>query len=506
MKSTRNFLAVDLGASNGRVFNVPWNGKTFELRELHRFTNCSVRISGHLHWDVLRLWTEIKKGLSCYAKGNRSIPTGIGIDAWGVDFALLDAKDGLLGNPYTYRDSRTEGTPAAVFARIPEHEIFKETGIQSWQINTLFQIFSMVQNQDPLLETAATMLMIPDLFAFWLTGVKTIEYTVGSTSEMLDKKGPEWAQKLLSRLRIPSHFLPPVTKPGTVLGPLLREIATEMNISPAATVPVLAVTAHDTASTVAAIPGMGPDGVFISSGTLSIMGAEIQEPICTPEAFCLRFSNERGAEGSVLLLCNITGLWLLQECMRQWRLQGKAYTWTGLLRLAEKSKPFRSLIAPDSPDFVAPNNMLLAIRNFCQRTKQPMPDTAGTFARCCIESLSLRYRQVLDSLLALIRRPLSTIRVAGGGSLNRLLCQFTANATNRSVITGPTEASVLGNALMQAIATGHIKNIREGREVIASSIKQSVFRPRAIDIWEEAFQRFQKLSAASVLVNSESSR
>jgi rhamnulokinase len=393
-----------------------------------------------------------------------------------------------------------------VFARIPEHEIFKETGIQSWQINTLFQIFSMVQNQDPLLETAATMLMIPDLFAFWLTGVKTIEYTVGSTSEMLDKKGPEWAQKLLSRLRIPSHFLPPVTKPGTVLGPLLREIATEMNISPAATVPVLAVTAHDTASTVAAIPGMGPDGVFISSGTLSIMGAEIQEPICTPEAFCLRFSNERGAEGSVLLLCNITGLWLLQECMRQWRLQGKAYTWTGLLRLAEKSKPFRSLIAPDSPDFVAPNNMLLAIRNFCQRTKQPMPDTAGTFARCCIESLSLRYRQVLDSLLALIRRPLSTIRVAGGGSLNRLLCQFTANATNRSVITGPTEASVLGNALMQAIATGHIKNIREGREVIASSIKQSVFRPRAIDIWEEAFQRFQKLSAASVLVNSESSR
>lgn len=506
MKSTRNFLAVDLGASNGRVFNVPWNGKTFELRELHRFTNCPVRISGHLHWDVLRLWTEIKNGLSCYAKENRSIPTGIGIDAWGVDFALLDAKDGLLGNPYTYRDSRTEGTCAAVFARIPEQEIFKETGIQSWQINTLFQIFSMVQNQDPLLENTATMLMIPDLFSFWLTGVKTIEYTVGSTSEMLDKKEPKWAKKLLKRLRIPSDFLPPVTKPGTVLGPLLREIATEINIAPAATVPVLAVTAHDTAGTVAAIPGMGPDSVFISSGTLSIMGAEIQEPICTPEAFSLRFSNERGAEGSVLLLCNITGLWLLQECMRQWQLQGSAYTWTGLLRLAEKSKPFRSLIAPDSPDFVAPNNMLLAIRNFCERTKQPTPDTAGAFARCCIESLSLRYRQVLDSLLALICRPLSIIRVAGGGSLNRLLSQFTANATNRSVITGPTEGSVLGNALTQAVATGHIKNLQEGREVIASSIKQSVFRPQAIEIWEETFQRFQKLSATSVLASSESSR
>jgi rhamnulokinase len=505
MKSGRHFLAIDLGASNGRVFNASWNGKTFELRELHRFTNCSVGISGHLHWDVLRLWTEIKNGLGRYAKENRSIPTGIGIDAWGVDFALLDARGSLLGNPYTYRDSRTEGTRAAVFAQIPEHEIFKETGIQSWQINTLFQIFSMVQNQDALLETAATMLMIPDLFTFWLTGAKTIEYTVGSTSEMLDKGGPEWAQNLLRRLRIPFHFLPPVTKPGKAFGPLLREIASEINITAPTPVPVLAVASHDTASTVAAIPGMDLDSAFISSGTLSIMGVEITEPICTPQAFHLGFSNERGAEGSVLLLCNITGLWLLQECMRQWRLQGNPYSWTGLLRLAEKSKPFRSLIAPDSSDFVAPNNMLLAIRNFCKRTKQPMPDTTGAFARCCIESLSLRYRQVLDSLVALTRRPLSIIRVAGGGSLNRLLCQFTSNATNRSVITGPTEASVMGNALMQAVATGHIKNLREGREVIASSIRQSVFRPQTTDTWQEAFQRFQKLSPASVLVNSKPS-
>jgi len=500
MKSTRNFLAIDLGASNGRVFNASWNGKTFGLRELHRFTNCSVGVFGHLHWNVLSLWNDIKNGLHRYIREYRSIPAGIAVDAWGVDFALLDSKGRLLANPCTYRDNRTEGIPAEVFAQIPEYELFKETGIQSWQINTLFQIFSMVQNRDPTLGSTATMLMIPDLFTFWLTGEKTIEYTVGSTSEMLDRERPEWAHKLLSRLRIPSHFLPPVTKPGTILGPLLGEIASEVNMSE--TPPVIAVAGHDTASTVAAIPGIGPDSAFISSGTLSIMGVEITEPICTQQAFHLGFSNERGAAGSVLLLCNITGLWLLQECMRQWQVQGNSYTWTGLQVLAEQSKPFRSLIAPDSPDFVAPNNMLLAIRNFCQRTKQPMPGSPGAFARCCIESLSLRYRQVLDSLIELTSQRLSIIRVAGGGSRNQMMCQFTANATNRSVITGPTEGSVLGNALIQTIATGHIKNLAEGREVIASSVRQSVFEPQTSDAWEGAFQRFQKLPAFHVAPDS----
>jgi rhamnulokinase len=491
MKSTSNFLAIDLGASSGRVFEGAWNGEIFEVRELHRFINSSSSVLGHLHWDVLRLWSEIKDGLSRYSRENQVAPAGIAIDAWGVDFALLDSAGSLLGNPYTYRDRRTDGMPSAVFARITEKDIFRETGVQSWQTNTLLQIFSMAQNKDPQLEAAATMLMIPDLFTFWLSGEKTIECTVGSTSGMFRTERSEWALDLLSGLGIPSHFLPPLTKPGTFLAPLRRELANEINFS--ALPPVLAVAAHDTASTVAAIPAMDLDSVFISSGTWSLMGVEITQPVTTNLALDLRVSNERGVAGSTLLLRNITGLWILQECVRRWQLQGNSYTWADLLKLAESSKPFRSLIDPDARDFRAPNNMLLAIQNFCQRTKQPKPDSPGAFVRCCIESLTLRYRETLGSLEHLTGRRLSTIRVAGGGCRNRMLCQFTANATNRHVVTGPVEASVLGNVMTQAIATGHIKNFTEGREVITSSIHQSFFEPRTIDVWDDAYHRFQKL-------------
>jgi rhamnulokinase len=494
MKNTSDFLAVDLGASNGRVFKGSWNGKKFQLREMHRFANSSINVGGHLHWDVLRLWSEIKNGMSCYSRESRRAPAGIGVDAWGVDFALLDSAGRLLGNPYTYRDRRTDGIPAAVFAQIPEHEIFEETGVQSWQINTLFQIFSMVQNKDPQLKFAGTMLMIPDLFNFWLSGEKAVEYTVGSTSQMLCSERTEWAYKLLRRLRIQPDFLPSLTEPGTVLGPIRREIAKEINFPTAP--PIWAVAAHDTASTVAAIPGMDLDAAFISSGTLSIMGVEIAEPITNAQARHLGFSNERGFTGSVLLLCNINALWLLQECRRHWSLQGHFYTWTGLVKLAGRAKPFRSLIPPDSPDFTAPHDMLAAIRKFCRQTRQPLPDSAGTFVRCCLESLSLRYRQALESLTALTGRRLSKLRVVGGGSRNRMLCQFTANATNRTVVTGPVEASVLGNVLVQAIATGHIKNLTQGREIISTCIDQSVFEPYKIDEWDEAFQRFQKLCPA----------
>jgi len=491
MRPSINFLAVDLGASNGRVFCGRWNGKKFELHELHRFFNRSVDVVGHLHWDVLRLWSEVKTGLSYYSQQYNKEVAGIGVDAWGVDFAMLDKAGRLLGNPYSYRDRRTEQISKAVFAQVPEREVFKKTGVQSWPINSLFQIFSMVQNADPQLEAASTFLMIPDLFTFWLCGVRAVELTVGSTSEMLQIDHPQWAYDLLTRLGIPSDFLPSITKPGTTLGPLRSALASEMNFT--GTPPVLAVATHDTASTVAAIPGMNQDSIFISSGTWSLMGVQTARPVTSPQALNLGFSNERGASGSVLLLCNIPGLWPLQECMRQWQLRGSSYTWGGLTRLAEEAKGFRSLINPDALDFVAPQDMLVSIRDFCRRTNQQMPDSAGAFTRCCIESLSLRYRQVLESLESLVQRRLSCVRVAGGGCLNRLLCQFTANATNRAVIAGPVEASVLGNIMTQAIAIGHIKNFSEGSEAIASSIRLSSFEPRKTDAWEEAFQRFRKL-------------
>lgn len=493
MKHTSNFLAIDLGASNGRIFTGSWNGKSFALTELHRFVNSPIDLDGHLHWDVRRLWLQIKDGLRC---AHAVLPTfsGIGVDGWGVDFALLGSKGSLLGDPYCYRDQRTMGVSATVFSLIPEPELFTVTGVQSWQINTLFQIFSMVRNQDSQLAKAISMLMIPDLFTFWLCGEKNVEYTVGSTSEMLRVERPEWAYDLLDRLEIPSSFLPPVVATGTALAPMHHELALEMNLSTAP--PVFAVAAHDTASTVAAISGMDRESAFISIGTWSLMGVEISKPITNKQVLHAGFSNERGAADSVLLIKNMAGLWLLQECMRQWKLRGISYTWSEVLKLTEESEPFRSFIDTDAPEFLAPANMLLAIRNFCEHTGQPIPQSPGSIFRCCLESLSLRYREVLSSLQELTGRRLSAIRIAGGGCLNQLLCQYIANATKETVIAGPVEASVWGNVIIQAIATGHLKNLAEGREVIASSIERSIFEPNAIEVFDEAFHSFQRVSSS----------
>jgi rhamnulokinase len=493
MSPTSNFLAADLGASSGRVFVGCWNGTSFELRELHRFANGPVNILGSLHWDILRLWTDLKEGFSGYGREYQAPPAGIGIDAWGVDFALLDAAGHLVGNPYHYRDARTVGMTSAAFARVSDAEIFSQTGVRSWQINTLFQLFSMVENRDPQLDTAATLLMIPDLFAYWLSGEKKIEYTIGSTTQMLRIGTCQWASELLDRIGIPTDKLPHVCVPGTVLAPLRRELGEEFGFPTVlpAVPPVIAVAAHDTASAVAAIPGMDPESAFISSGTWSLMGVETSDPNTTAEALELGFTNEGGVAGRVLLIRNLTGLWLLQECMRHWRRRGEPYTWDVLLARAEKAEPFRSLIDPDAHEFMAPDDMLSAIQGFCRRTRQPVPETAGEFARCCMESLSLRYRSVLEAIEKLTRRSLKTLRIVGGGCVNRPLCQFTSDATGRLVVTGPVEASALGNIVVQAIATGQLSDIAQGREAIAASVQQSVFEPRPNDAWEEAYHRFQ---------------
>jgi len=493
MNSTSNFLAADLGASSGRVFVGCWNGTSFELRKLHRFANGPVNTLGSLHWDILRLWTDLKDGLCGYAREFQAPPAGIGIDAWGVDFAMLDAAGHLVGNPYHYRDARTIGMLAAAFARVPPEEIFCQTGVRSWQINTLFQLFSMVQNRDPQLNAAATLLMIPDLFAYWLSGEKQIEYTIGSTTQMLRKGTCQWAHDLLDRLGIPTDKLPHVCAPGTLLASLRQELGKECGFD--SVPPVIAVAAHDTASAVAAIPGMDPDSVFISSGTWSLMGVETSDPNTTAEALGLGFTNEGGAGGRMLLIRNLTGLWLLQECMRHWQRRGEAYTWDTLLARAEQAAPFRSLIDPEADEFMAPDDMLSAIQSFCRRTEQAVPETAGEFARCCMESLSLRYRSGLEALEKLARRSLKTVRIVGGGCVNRSLCQFTSDATRRLVVTGPVEASALGNIVVQAIATGQLSDIAQGREAIAASVQQSVFEPSPNDAWEEAYHRFQSFAS-----------
>jgi rhamnulokinase len=491
MTATVNFLAIDLGASNGRGFLGRWDGNRFSLEELHRFPNGPVTLFGHQHWDVLRLWTEIKTVIGYCGRRFDAPLAGLGVDTWGVDFALLDAQGNLLGNPYHYRDPRTNGMMELLFQRIPRRRVFEQTGIQVMQYNTLYQLFSMIHDHDPLLQAADTLLMMPDLFHYWLTGRKACEFTDASTSQMFDVPRNRWAVDMLAQLEIPAHVLPEVVSPGTVLGPLSDALAAELGLREP--VAVIATGSHDTASAIAAIPGLDAESAYICSGTWSLMGAEIENPLVSDQAFTLNFTNEGGVGNRLNLLKNLTGLWLLQESRRSWQRVGHDYSWDELLSLGEKAEPFRSFIHPDSPEFLNPAHMIDAIRNFCRRTGQAEPSSVGAVVRCCLENLALNYRRVLDELETLTGRRVKTIRIVGGGSRNHLLSQFTADACRRPVVAGPVEATALGNVLLQAIATGHLSDVPSGREAIAASVHPRHFEPGAGDIWEEAYGRFMNL-------------
>lgn len=338
MKESANFLAVDLGASSGRVLLGRWNGARFQLEELHRFSNGPVNILGHLHWDLLRLWSEIQSGLARSASQIGAPLSGIGVDTWGVDFALLDRAGQLLGDPYHYRDSRTDGMPEQVFRKVSRDRIYQRTGIQFMQINTLFQLYSMVQAGDPQLEMADTLLMMPDLFHYWLTGQKAAEYTICSTSQMLDCQEQGWAVDILAEVGIPTSILPSLVPPGTAIGDLRLEVRDEIGVRQK--VPVIAPGSHDTASAVAAIPELDGDSVYISSGTWSLIGIEATRPVINGRALSLNFTNEGGVAGTVRLLRNMAGLWLLQESRRRWQTEGRPCAWDELLALAEGAAPF----------------------------------------------------------------------------------------------------------------------------------------------------------------------
>ena len=359
------------------------------------------------------------------------------------------------------------------------------------QLNTLFQLFSMVQANDPQLEWADKLLMMPDLFHYWLTGQMAVEYTIATTSQMLDARKRIWATGLLSRLNIPTQFLPAIVPPGTVLGELRPDVSREAGLGGSTS--VIAPGSHDTASAVGAISDLDVHSAYISSGTWSLMGVEIPEPIINPQALELNFTNEGGVGGAICFLKNIPGLWLLQECRRQWQSEGQAYTWDGLLALAEKAEAFRSLIDPDAHEFLSPGDMPNKIHAYCRRTGQPEPLGVGEVVRACLESLALRSRQLLADLEMVTGRRLGTIRVVGGGSQNRLLCQFTADACQRPVVAGPVEATALGNLMLQAIASGHLADIRQGRQGVATSIERRNYDPHSSLAWDEAFARFEQL-------------
>lgn len=491
MTATTNFVAVDLGASGGRVLLGRWDGSQFQLELLHRFPNGPVNVHGSLYWDVLRLWTEIKAGLQQYTARHSQPLSGIGVDTWGVDYALLDRAGRLLGNPYHYRDSRTNGMMERAFATVPRRQIFEHTGIQFIQLNTLFQLLSMVEANDPQLEAAETMLLMPDLFHYWLTGEATTEFTIASTTQMLDARRREWDREMLAMFKIPARILPAIAPPGTVLGNVRQEVAEEVGLR--APAPVVAPASHDTGSAVAAIPELDENGVYISSGTWSLMGVEIPEPIINDTVLSLNFTNEGGVNNTVRFLKNIAGLWLLQESRRHWQREGRDYSWEELMAAGEQAEPFRSLIDPDAPDFLGPGNMPEFIRAYCRRTGQAEPESVGAIVRCCLESLALKYRWVLGALETLTGRQLGPIRVVGGGSQNRLLCQFTADACQRPVIAGPVEATALGNIMVQAIAGGYLDDVAAGRQAIAATVHRQTYSPGPGEPWSEAFERFEKL-------------
>ena len=479
------FLAFDFGASSGRAMLATFDGKKIELEEKHRFSNDPVTVNGGMYWDVLRLFHEIKQGiLKCANSGDRDIDC-IGIDTWGVDYGLLDKNDMLLGNPHHYRDTRTDGMYEKAFSIVPKEEIFKDTGIAFNWFNTIYQLLSEKLSGSTALKEAKTLLFMPDLFNFFLTGEKRCEYTVASTSQMFDSEKYEWSEDLLSKMGIPSDIFPKIIYPGEQVGVLKKELAEELGVGQ---IPVMAVASHDTGSAVASVPVTDTkDFVYISSGTWSLMGVELDNPIISDKSLKYNFTNEGGVNKTVRFLKNIMGLWLIQESRRQWDREGVLLSFDELEKQANEAAPFASLIDPDYEAFQTPGNMPEKIRDYCRMTNQQVPETRGEIVRCIAQSLAFKYRQTVENMEDVTGRKYSVINIVGGGIKDKMICRFTANATGRVVEAGPDEATSIGNVIVQAMAVGAIKDLKEGREIIKNSFDIARYEPRDKEEWDNAY-------------------
>jgi rhamnulokinase len=493
MKSDQ-YIAVDFGASSGRVM-LAEIGNIIRLHEMHRFPNHPFLNLGHLQWDLPGLFYELKKGLSMIAASGMRNVRSIGVDTWGVDFGFVGRDDVILGNPYCYRDSRTQGMMEKAFKKFSKTEIYSATGIQFMEINSLFQLLNMIESRHPVLDVAETLLFMPDLFHFMLTGERHSEYTIASTSQLLNAQTRQWDADLFKTLDLPLKLMAELVPPGSVVGTLRKEIEDETGLS----IPkVIAPATHDTASAVAAVPAIhGKHWAYLSSGTWSLLGVELEYPLINAETLECNFTNEGGVEGTIRFLKNVTGMWLLEECRRQWGGES-SFPYESLLKEAEASKPFQSLIDPDDPGFSNPSDMLRAIRDFCKKTHQPAPESRGQYVRCIFESLALQYRQIIKDLNHLQKRNIEILHVVGGGSLNGRLNQFTADALGIPVLAGPVEATTLGNVIVQAIATGQLESIQAGRALIAKSFPVREFLPKETGPWDEAYERFRSIKCVKL--------
>ncbi|NIK80383.1 rhamnulokinase [Paenibacillus castaneae] len=497
MTKLATVLAFDLGASSGRALigelmsDEAGGQPRLKVTEIHRFQNEAVAVGPHLHWDILRLLQELKIAIR-KAFQDGYAPQTFGIDTWGVDFGLLDANGELLGNPYHYRDPQTEGIVEELIALIGKDTLYEQGGLQFMPFNTINQLYAMKKAGSAMLTAASTLLLTPDLLAYFLTGVKVCEFTMATTTQLFLPKEQAWNVPLMERLGIPKVlFLDPI-HPGTRIGPLTSEVCAELDVPP---IEAIAVGTHDTESAIAAIPAEGASAfAYLVCGTWSLLGTERKQPLVTSEAMALDFSNEGGVGDTYQLLKNIMGLWILQECKREWDEQGKKLTFADIVAEAERAEPFRSIIHPDDPLFYSPSGMIERIQAYCRQTSQPIPESIGQLARCVLESLALRYRQALEQMEVLTGEAFKGLHMVGGGIQNKLLCQFTANAIGRPVWAGPVEASAIGNMLMQLTALRECSDLREARRLAAASFPVEAYAWEQADYWNTAYARFEKLS------------
>lgn len=491
MKKQYKFLAFDFGASSGRAMLATFDGEKIKLEEKHRFSNDPVLVNGSFHWDVLRLFHEIKQGiLKCANSGDRDIDS-IGIDTWGVDYGLLDKNGKLLGNPYHYRDTRTDGMYEEAFKLVPKEEIYENTGIAFNWFNTLFQLLSAKLSDDAALKAADKLLFMPDLFNFFLTGEKKCEYTIASTSQMFDSKTHKWSKDMLDKMGIPSDLFADMVYPGEKVGVLKAELAEELGVGQ---IPVVAVASHDTGSAVASVPvEKDEDFIYISSGTWSLMGVELAKPMVTPDALKYNFTNEGGVNKTIRFLKNIMGLWLVQESRRQWEREGTLLSFDELEKQAREAVPFSSLINPDYEKFQTPGNMPKRIREYCQKTGQKVPETKGEIIRCIAESLAFKYREVIEGMETVTGKKYDVINIVGGGIKDKMICEFTANATGRKVSAGPVEATSIGNVMLQGIAMGAIADLDAGRRIIKNSFPIDIYEPQNSVEWNEGYEKWKRI-------------
>ncbi|HLW77058.1 MAG TPA: rhamnulokinase family protein [Bryobacteraceae bacterium] len=476
-------LAIDLGAESGRVFLGRRAGGVMSIDEIHRFANRPLHAGDSLRWDVASLWSEVRTALSSSA-----LPpiASLGVDAWGVDYGLIDEAGELLENPYHHRDARNLSAMPAALELLSRDEIYRATGVQFMPINTLYQLCAAQRDTPDLLARAQRLLMIPDLFHYWLSGNAVCEFTIASTTQFANPRTRQWSPELLTKLGIPDRLLAPIVEPGSILGDLLPGL----KIGGGAAC-VVAPASHDTASAVAAISASG-DTAFLSSGTWSLLGIELDAPVIAPESMRLNFTNEGGIAGTTRLLKNVMGLWMLQCCRNAWIAQGRDFSYAEIADAAAGVPAFAHLVDPDDSSFLMPGDMPAAIDRFCRRTNQPSPESPGAYTRAILESLALKYRVVMGHLESLIARPIHRIRIVGGGSKNRLLSQFTASATGKTVLAGPAEASVLGNLVVQMLATGGVATLRDARAIVDRSFPTEIFEPVDSDSWNAPARRFDQ--------------